>query len=609
MVTHSYWKWNIRDDSFELGSSFWVRMQEKYPEHFSTPNKAKDFFVHTELDSVKESLQRTIARSGNSLFSLSTSHRLTNPAHSFSLNWSGEVFGSKSTPQEPYFIIGEVTGASQKNGLSLQMPDHPEFYQQLMDNLPDSVFFKDLESRFIAINKACAEKFGLDDPSEAIGKTDFDFFNLSHAQQAFEDEQEIIKTGNPLIHKTEKEVYLDEETEPTWTSTSKLPLYNGDGTIIGTFGVSTDITTQKRAQEQNERLRSQLVSVFDSDPNMLFVKDWSGKYILVNQAKADFHGLAKEELIGKTDFDLDVGNKNAETFLKTDRHVIDQNESVFIPEDSIAGPNGNTTWYQTIKVPFQLVESEKKAALSIVMDITEQKKREIELNESLDIISHQNQRLTNFTHIVSHNLRNHAGGISMLLELISMEDSDEEKKENIEQLRVLSDRLNETIRDLNEIIDQQYKDRKVERKVNLKEFVDKTIQILTNEMKAKNASITLDMPENLCFTYNPAYLESILLNLLSNALKYSHPDREPKILVECHKAGEQVFLKVEDNGKGIDLEKHGDQLFGMYKTFHGNKNAKGIGLYITKNQIESMGGEIDVESTPGEGTTFKIRLN
>ncbi|MDZ7806098.1 MAG: PAS domain-containing protein [Gracilimonas sp.] len=609
MAISAYWKWHVHEDSFELGSSFWVCLKEKYPEHFSSPGKAEEFFYHTVLDNVKESILQAIVRSENSLFSIYTKHQLTEPAQSISLKWSGETFDSKSDTQKPGFIIGEVTLPSPKSSPFLQIPNNPEYYQQLMDNLPDSVFFKDLESRFIAINKICAKKFGLKEQSQAVGKTDFDFFNLSHAQQAFEDEQKIIKTGKPIIHKIEKEVYKEEGNERTWTSTSKLPLYDNDGSIIGTYGISTDITAQKKAQIQNKRLRSQLFSLFDSDPNMLFVKDWSGKYAMINKAKADFHELSKDEIIGKTDLEIGVDKSNAATYLKTDRHVIAQNESIHIPEDSVTDSHGQITWYETIKVPFQLLDSGEKATLSIVMDITESKKREMELNKTLDIISHQNQRLSNFTHIVSHNLRNHAGSISMILELITLAESEAERDESFDQLKIASNRLTETINDLNEIIDQQYKDSDIYREVNIKEFADNTIQILTHEIKAKNATFNLDIPENLSFSYNPVYLESILLNLFSNAIKYSHPDRKPQIHVKAFENSECVHLEVEDNGRGIDLRKHGDQLFGMYETFHNNDNAKGIGLYITKNQIESMGGKINVESDPGKGTIFKIRLN
>ena len=106
--------------------------------------------------------------------------------------------------------------------------------------------------------------------------------------------------------------------------------------------------------------------------------------------------------------------------------------------------------------------------------------------------------------------------------------------------------------------------------------------------------------------YNPAYLESIILNFLSNAVKYSHPQRTPVISFDLFHENNKPVLSITDNGIGIDLKRNGDKLFGMYKTFHGNPDARGIGLFITKNQIEFMGGHVEAESELNVGSTFKI---
>jgi signal transduction histidine kinase len=105
-----------------------------------------------------------------------------------------------------------------------------------------------------------------------------------------------------------------------------------------------------------------------------------------------------------------------------------------------------------------------------------------------------------------------------------------------------------------------------------------------------------------------AYLDSILLNLITNAIKYRKKEHAPVIHISAKAEGENIVLRVIDNGSGIDLKKHGHQLFGMFKTFHGNREARGIGLFLIKNQIEAMGGSITVQSAPGEGTSFSIEL-
>ena len=118
----------------------------------------------------------------------------------------------------------------------------------LMKYITDSIYFKDLKSRCIRINKACAEKYRINNPDEAVGKTDFDFFSEEHARQAYDIEQKIIKTGIPAIDIEEKETY--EDSEDRWISTTKMPFYDEKGKIIGTFGISRDITDKRKAEEK-----------------------------------------------------------------------------------------------------------------------------------------------------------------------------------------------------------------------------------------------------------------------------------------------------------------------------------------------------------------------
>ena len=107
----------------------------------------------------------------------------------------------------------------------------------------------------------------------------------------------------------------------------------------------------------------------------------------------------------------------------------------------------------------------------------------------------------------------------------------------------------------------------------------------------------------------PAYLDSIILNLVSNAVKYKSPNRTLLITINAVKSNEGVLLSISDNGMGIDLDKYRDKIFGMYKTFHNRKDAKGFGLYLVKNQIEAMGGSITVQSEVDKGTTFNVYFN
>lgn len=731
------WSWEISSQELNLGDRFTFFFDCKTEQLPSDFKNGTSFFSIPELSGLKQALHHYLDQEEPLLFTHQTRHQAAGGTEQLTLEWRGEI--TKRDENANPLLMSGYTQAASSESKEMSTSNHALLYQKLMENLPDSIFFKDRESRFLSINNACAEKFGLSNPKEAIGKTDFDFFDKAHAQQAFNDEQEVMETKVPIINKIEKEGTPDNENQERWASTTKLPLCDEAGNVIGTFGITRDITSEEKAKTElkhntevieklskqvpgffymyhhisdskacfpfashgirdvyeltpedvkdsielilerthpedldrfinsiresaltlktwecdyrvnlpkkglrwlrgkakpeqqpdgtvmgygyitditekkeiystNVRLKRQFQAIFDSVPNLIFVKDTDGRYLMANNAMAHYFGKQPKEIVGKLDVDFGISEERAKAFIDADNKVIENNKPLFIPEDRTTKPDGSFAWHQTLKVPFQQTDSNKPAVLSIVTDVTQRKQKEIELTNSLDIIGQQNKRLSNFAHIVSHNLRNHAGSIAMLLELFSEEESKQEKEEYLKHLNFASKRLNETITDLNEIIDEQYNTSQNRKEVNLGEYISKIQQILTTDIIKHNVHFENRVPDDLCFKYVPAYLESIILNLLSNAIKYRHPDREPIIKIEAHEQDDKVHFSVSDNGLGIDLNKHGDKLFGMYKTFHSNENSKGIGLFITKNQVETLGGSIKVESEPGKGTTFKIRF-
>ena len=239
-------------------------------------------------------------------------------------------------------------------------------------------------------------------------------------------------------------------------------------------------------------------------------------------------------------------------------------------------------------------------------DISAQKEKEHHLLQTLEIVSEQNSRLLNFAHIVSHNLRSHSGNIEMLLNIIADETDEDFIKESFNHLKTSSKALSQTIVHLKELVEIQSELVQKKENLNLNSFLGKTLNILGEEIKKNKVIIQNKLCKNETIVFNPAYLESILLNFTSNAIRYSHPDRTPVIRYSLTSNKQHKILEIEDNGLGINLEKHGKKIFGMYKTFHKHKDSRGIGLFITKNQIEAMGGKVDVTSKVGIGTTFKI---
>jgi len=215
---------------------------------------------------------------------------------------------------------------------------------------------------------------------------------------------------------------------------------------------------------------------------------------------------------------------------------------------------------------------------------------EKKLEKSNQVVVNQNQMLLNFSNAITHNLKSYADGLSSIVEVLKEEDVKEEEKEQLMGfLFRLSDRFSETISHLDEIVTAQNQAGLTYEELYIHNYVDKTTQTLQVQIVLKEALIINKVTLDLSLYVNPAYLESILLNLISNAIKYSDPDRKPIIEIEGSRDQHGVVLSIKDNGIGIDLNKHGNELFGMYKTFNHNKDAKGIGLFITKYQIDVMG--------------------
>ena len=266
--------------------------------------------------------------------------------------------------------------------------------------------------------------------------------------------------------------------------------------------------------------------------------------------------------------------------------------------------SGKTIWVNLTVSGIGKIGDKPTNHIAIVEDITEKKKAEEELKQSFDLVSDQNKRLLNFSYIVSHNLRSHTSNIETISNFLETAETKEERDEMIDLLKKVSQSLNETMTNLNEVVSIRTNINLSVELLNIKEYIDKTELILSQQIVAKKVIIENLVSPSISVNYNTAYLESILFNLISNAIRYSRTDIIPKIKITFD--SETNTLKVQDNGIGIDLKKNGEKIFGMYKTFNNNPDSKGIGLFIVKNQIDAMGGSITVESKLNEGTTFTI---
>jgi signal transduction histidine kinase len=196
----------------------------------------------------------------------------------------------------------------------------------------------------------------------------------------------------------------------------------------------------------------------------------------------------------------------------------------------------------------------------------------------------------------------------MMLDLLEFEYPELQENEFITLLDKASSNLKETIEHLNEVVLMNNSINENLQNLNLNEYLEKVLKDISVITLKSKVTIENKIDPNIKIQGIPAYLESILLNFITNGIKYKSDERASFIKTHCTLEEGFVVLHIEDNGIGIDLKKNKSKLFGMYKTFHNNTDARGIGLFITKNQVEAIGGKIIVNSELNKGTTFKIYL-
>jgi PAS domain S-box-containing protein len=247
----------------------------------------------------------------------------------------------------------------------------------LLDNVPDSIYYKDADSRFVRGSRSLARRFGLDDPADVVGKTDADFFTAEHAQQALADERQVMQSGEPVLGIEEKETWPDGST--TWCSTTKVPIRDRSGKVIGTFGISRDITQHKRMEDALARERDLLRALMDHLPDRIYVKDAQGRFATVNEALMNRLGATSlEQVVGRTDADFFPADLAAR-IVAADQKVLQSGLAQVDREESFVDPDGNETWVLTTKVPLRDPQGQVVGLVGIDRDYTRLKQAQEKL--------------------------------------------------------------------------------------------------------------------------------------------------------------------------------------------------------------------------------------
>ncbi|HCO84368.1 MAG TPA: hypothetical protein DIT95_12640 [Arenibacter sp.] len=368
-----------------------------------------------------------------------------------------------------------------------------------------------------------------------------------------------------------------------------------DGKCIRISGLMQDIDHEKRLKLELALSEEIFRTTFEHAAIGMVVIDLKGRLQKANPKICEILGYGEKGILEKTVFDF-VHPEDVESAKDLFERTIVTLDG-FKTEKRCRHKDGSYIWIYEAVAAVKNDKGELMHFVAQIQDISDKKQMTENLTE-------HNNRLTNFAHIVSHNLRSHTSNISMLLDLAVQDDPKVLENEYYRNVKVVSDNMNETIRQLSEIVEINSQVSSTLTSQNLLKRVHKAMKTVDPVVKKNKATILAEVDANINVLAVHAYLESIILNLITNAIKYRSPERLPELKITSGTKGEYAFLSFEDNGLGIDLDRHGSKLFGMYKTFHSHPEARGIGLFISKNQIEAMGGKIEVESELNKGTKF-----
>ncbi len=479
--------------------------------------------------------------------------------------------------------------------------------QTLLENLPDSIYFKDSGSRFLKINKALAIRFGLSDPQAAMGRTDRDYFTKEHAEQALADEQMLMETMAPAIEKEERETWPD--GHHTWVSTSKFPLRDETGLVVGTFGISRDITERKLA---DERFRL----VVEASLNALLVIDQAGKIILLNSQAERLFGYSRNELLGQSvELLVPPEIREVHPYLRAAYFADPQVRSMGSGRE-LEGMRKDGSRV-SVEIGLSPLETESGVyALASVVDITVRKVLEDSLRAAKEAAEATSRAKSDFLANMSHEIRTPMNAIIGMTELVLGTDLPALQRE---YLTIVLESGETLLAIINEILDFS----KIEAGKMKLELIDFSLSDVVGDaakslaLRAHGKGLELayhlgqDIPEML--VGDPVRLRQIIVNLLGNAIKFTE---QGEIVIDVARVDENergVLLRfaVRDTGIGIAAEKQ-KLIFEAFTQSDSSTTRRfggtGLGLAISSRLVSLFGGELELQSELGEGSTFTFTI-
>jgi PAS domain S-box-containing protein len=340
---------------------------------------------------------------------------------------------------------------------------------------------------------------------------------------------------------------------------------------------------------------------FEVSPDLLCIAGYDGYFKKINAAVAKTLGYTMEELYARPINDF-VFPEDQEITARV-RKELTRSKPLYNFENRYLTKSGDIVWLSWTSMP---VESEQ-VIFAVAKNITHKKKLEEERNMLLANATQINNDLQQITYTTSHDLR---APVNSLLSLFQMMDASKVNDEDtlllLNYLQLATEQLKQSLNNYVDLLKEKQSGKPRVEEVSLRDTLQRILQSIGALVQTAKATVNADFSAVDKINFNKAYLESIFLNLLTNAIQYTRPDRHPVISISTSRSQDGTQLTFSDNGLGFDMEKVKDKIFGLHNTFHNHADSKGIGLYLVHSHITSLGGKIEVESKVNEGTTFRI---
>ena len=430
--------------------------------------------------------------------------------------------------------------------------------EALMETIPDDIYFKDRDGRFLRINRAKALRSGLIDPRQAVGKTDADFFQSEHADASLAQERQIMESGVSLIDQVERLVWPDGHV--SWVSATKVPLRDHAGRIIGTVGISRDITLHHDTEEALHVERDRLRTLIDNLPDHIFIKDRHCRFVTVNATHVAALGRQSEaELIGLSSRDL-CEPALAAIYEADDERVMSHGSPLFNREEEFVTFEGFRLTILTTKVPLRNKSTgEVMGLVGICRDITERKLAEEELRRAKDAAEVANRAKSEFLANMSHEIRTPMNAVIGMTELLLGSEVQPEQREYLETIRDSADSLLGIINDILDFSKIEAGKFELENyPIEVREWLGDAVRTLGIRAHAKHIELAFDIEDAVPqFVLGDGLrLRQIILNLVGNAIKFTEQGEVVVSVKVAQQTDDHVRLRftVRDTGIGMTPE-------------------------------------------------------